>query len=176
MGKTLDAAIGKLLDNDKSPSRKTGELDNRGSQFYLAMYWAQELAAQTDDQQLAEHFASLADVLTKNEDVIVRELTEVQGEPVDIGGYYAPDSDMTTAVMRPSKTFNAALEAVKADDGLARLRRRHWRPAKGCHRTSLISHGRLRRGRKPRVAREQRDIQCGGQCDVKGVVERDVVP
>lgn len=113
LGKTLDAAIGKLLDNDKSPSRKTGELDNRGSQFYLAMYWAQELAAQTDDQQLAEHFASLADVLTKNEDVIVRELTEVQGEPVDIGGYYAPDSDMTTAVMRPSKTFNAALEAVQ---------------------------------------------------------------
>ncbi|CKN81381.1 NADP-dependent isocitrate dehydrogenase [Mycobacterium tuberculosis] len=113
LGKTLDAAIGKLLDNDKSPSRKTGELDNRGSQFYLAMYWAQELAAQTDDQQLAEHFASLADVLTKNEDVIVRELTEVQGEPVDIGGYYAPDSDMTTAVMRPRKTFNAALEAVQ---------------------------------------------------------------
>ncbi|CCK58079.1 NADP-dependent isocitrate dehydrogenase [Mycobacterium canetti] len=113
LGKTLDAAIGKLLDNDKSPSRKTGELDNRGSQFYLAMYWAQELAAQTDDQQLAEHFASLADVLTNNEDVIVRELTEVQGEPVDIGGYYAPDSDMTTAVMRPSKTFNAALEAVQ---------------------------------------------------------------
>lgn len=113
LGKTLDAVIGKLLDNDKSPSRKTGELDNRGSQFYLAMYWAQELAAQTDDQQLAEHFASLADVLTKNEDVIVRELTEVQGEPVDIGGYYAPDSDMTTAVMRPSKTFNAALEAVQ---------------------------------------------------------------
>lgn len=113
LGKTLYAAIGKLLDNDKSPSRKTGELDNRGSQFYLAMYWAQELAAQTDDQQLAEHFASLADVLTKNEDVIVRELTEVQGEPVDIGGYYAPDSDMTTAVMRPSKTFNAALEAVQ---------------------------------------------------------------
>lgn len=113
LGKTLDAAIGKLLDNDKSPSRKTSELDNRGSQFYLAMYWAQELAAQTDDQQLAEHFASLADVLTKNEDVIVRELTEVQGEPVDIGGYYAPDSDMTTAVMRPSKTFNAALEAVQ---------------------------------------------------------------
>ncbi|CNX52403.1 NADP-dependent isocitrate dehydrogenase [Mycobacterium tuberculosis] len=113
LGKTLDAAIGKLLDNDKSPSRKTGERDTRGSQFYLAMYWAQELAAQTDDQQLAEHFASLADVLTKNEDVIVRELTEVQGEPVDIGGYYAPDSDMTTAVMRPSKTFNAALEAVQ---------------------------------------------------------------
>ncbi|OSC36384.1 NADP-dependent isocitrate dehydrogenase [Mycobacterium decipiens] len=109
LAKTLDAATGKLLDNNKSPSRKTGELDNRGSQFYLAMYWAQELAAQTDDSELAEHFAALADALTKNEDVIVRELNEVQGEPVDIGGYYAPEAEKTTAVMRPSKTFNEAL-------------------------------------------------------------------
>ena len=109
LAKTLDAAIGKLLDNKKSPSRKTGELDNRGSQFYLAMYWAQELAAQTDDLELREHFAPLADALTRNEDVIVRELNEAQGEAVDIGGYYAPDSEMTAAVMRPSKTFNAAL-------------------------------------------------------------------
>ena len=89
LAKTLDAATGKLLDNNKSPSRKTGELDNRGSQFYLAMYWAQELAAQTDDQELAEHFAALADALTKNEDTIVAELNEAQGKPVDIGGYYA---------------------------------------------------------------------------------------
>jgi isocitrate dehydrogenase len=109
-GKTLDAAIGKLLDNNKSPSRKTGELDNRGSQFYLAMYWAQELAAQTDDEELRKHFAALADALTKNEDVIVAELAETQGEAVDIGGYYAPDSALTTAVMRPSKTLNAALQ------------------------------------------------------------------
>ena len=113
LAKTLDAAIGKLLDNKKSPSRKTGELDNRGSQFYLAMYWAQELAAQTDDLELREHFAPLADALTKNEDIIVAELTEAQGEAVDLGGYYAPDSEMTAAVMRPSKTFNAALTAAQ---------------------------------------------------------------
>jgi isocitrate dehydrogenase len=110
LGKTLDDAIGKLLDNNKSPSRKTGELDNRGSQFYLAMYWAQELAAQSDDDELRKHFAALADTLTKNEDTIIAELAEVQGEAVDIGGYYAPDTAMTTAVMRPSKTLNAALE------------------------------------------------------------------
>jgi isocitrate dehydrogenase len=108
---TLDAAISKLLDNNKSPSRKTGELDNRGSQFYLAMYWAQELAAQTDDKELAEHFAPLANALSTNEDIIVRELNEAQGEEVDLGGYYAPDPEKTTAVMRPSKTFNAALAA-----------------------------------------------------------------
>jgi len=113
LAKTLDAAIGKLLENNKGPSRKTGELDDRGSQFYLAMYWAQELAAQTDDPELREHFSPLADALTKNEDVIVAELNEAQGEPVDIGGYYAPDSDMTAAVMRPSKTFNAALTAAQ---------------------------------------------------------------
>ena len=88
LAKTLDAATGKLLDNNKNPSRKTGELDNRGSQFYLAMYWAQELAAQTDDQELAEHFAALAKALAENEDVIVAELAEAQGKPVDIGGYY----------------------------------------------------------------------------------------
>jgi isocitrate dehydrogenase len=109
LAKTLDTATGKLLDNDKNPSRKTGELDNRGSQFYLALYWAQELAAQTADQELREHFGKLAATLAENEDTIVAELNEVQGEGVDIGGYYAPDGDKTTAVMRPSKTFNAAL-------------------------------------------------------------------
>ena len=113
LAKTLDAATGKLLENNKNPSRKTGELDNRGSQFYLAMYWAQELAAQTDDQELREHFAALADALSKNEDVIVQELAEAQGKPVDIGGYYAPDRDMTTAVMRPSKALNEALTAAQ---------------------------------------------------------------
>jgi isocitrate dehydrogenase len=111
LGKTLDAAIGKLLDNNKSPSRKTGELDNRGSQFYLALYWAQELAAQSDDEELRKHFAALADSLSRNEDVIVAELAEAQGETADIGGYYQPDSEKTTAVMRPSKTFNEALAA-----------------------------------------------------------------
>jgi isocitrate dehydrogenase len=111
LGKTLDSAIGKLLDNNKSPSRKTGELDNRGSQFYLALYWAQELAAQTDDKELAGHFAKLADSLGEKEDVIVAELAEAQGEAVDIGGYYQPDSEKTTAIMRPSTTFNEALAA-----------------------------------------------------------------
>jgi isocitrate dehydrogenase len=110
LGKTLDSAIGKLLENDKGPSRKTGELDNRGSQFYLAKYWAEELAAQTEDQELADHFAALAKTLTDNEDAIIGELAEVQGESVDIGGYYYPDPEKTAAVMRPSKTFNAVLE------------------------------------------------------------------
>lgn len=114
LAKTLDAATGTLLDNNKNPSRKTGELDNRGSQFYLAMYWAQELAAQTEDKELAESFAPLAETLAKNEDTIVAELAEVQGKSVDIGGYYYPDAEKTTAVMRPSKTLNAALETVKA--------------------------------------------------------------
>jgi isocitrate dehydrogenase len=114
LAKTLDAATGKLLDNSKNPSRKTGELDNRGSQFYLALYWAQELAAQREDKELAEHFAALATALASDEDVIVAELNEAQGNPVDIGGYYFPDREKTTAVMRPSTTFNAALAAAGA--------------------------------------------------------------
>jgi isocitrate dehydrogenase len=113
LGTTLDAAIGKLLENDKGPSRKTGELDNRGSQFYLALYWAQELAAQSEDQELADHFAKLAKSLSEKEDAIVSELAAVQGDSVDIGGYYYPDRELTTAVMRPSKTLNAALEAAQ---------------------------------------------------------------
>jgi isocitrate dehydrogenase len=112
LGTTLDAAIGKLLENDKGPSRKTGELDNRGSQFYLALYWAQELAAQSEDQELADHFASLAKTLAENEDAILSELAQVQGHSVDIGGYYYPDREKTTAVMRPSETFNSVLEAA----------------------------------------------------------------
>ncbi|MBE1547608.1 isocitrate dehydrogenase [Mycobacterium sp. OAS707] len=115
LGKTLDGAIGKLLENDKAPSRKTGELDNRGSQYYLAMYWAQELAEQTEDQELAGHFAGLAKTLAENEDAIVAELAEVQGNSVDIGGYYWPDPEKTAAVMRPSKTLNSALEGVTAE-------------------------------------------------------------
>ncbi|WP_297595206.1 NADP-dependent isocitrate dehydrogenase [Mycobacterium sp.] len=113
LGKTLDSAIGKLLDNNKSPSRKTGELDNRGSQFYLALYWAAELAAQNDDEDLRKRFAALADSLAENEEAIVTELAEVQGEAVDIGGYYYPDNEKTTAVMRPSKTFNEVLAAAQ---------------------------------------------------------------
>ncbi|RZT15623.1 isocitrate dehydrogenase [Mycobacterium sp. BK558] len=112
LGKTLDAAIGKLLENDKSPSRKTGELDNRGSQFYLTLYWAQELANQSEDQELADHFAPLATTLAEQEETIVEELNKAQGDAVDIGGYYYPDREKTTAVMRPSKTFNDALESL----------------------------------------------------------------
>jgi isocitrate dehydrogenase len=114
LAQTLDAATGKLLDNRKSPSPKTGELDNRGSQFYLSLYWAQELAAQTQDAELAAYFAPLAKNLADNEQKIVAELLEVQGKPVDIGGYYLPDSAKVKAVMRPSATFNAALASAGA--------------------------------------------------------------
>ncbi|MBP8088120.1 MAG: NADP-dependent isocitrate dehydrogenase [Polaromonas sp.] len=114
LAKTLDAATGKLLDNSKNPSPKTGQLDNRGSQFYLTLYWAQALAAQSEDKALQALFAPLAKSLTDNEQKIVGELNAVQGKPVDIGGYFKPDSAKMTAVMRPSATFNAALESVKA--------------------------------------------------------------
>ncbi|MCV7192890.1 NADP-dependent isocitrate dehydrogenase [Mycolicibacterium brumae] len=114
LASTLDAATGRLLDENKSPSRKTGELDNRGSQFYLAMFWAQELANQSEDAELAETFGPLAKTLADNEETIIAELGEVQGSPADIGGYYQPDAKLTAAVMRPSQTFNAALEEVRA--------------------------------------------------------------
>ncbi|WP_285030915.1 NADP-dependent isocitrate dehydrogenase [Mycolicibacterium sp. lyk4-40-TYG-92] len=113
LAKTLDSATGKLLDENKSPSRRTGELDNRGSQFYLAMYWAQELAKQAEDAELAAKFAPLAKTLAENEEKIVAELAAAQGSPADIGGYYAPDPEKTAAVMRPSATFNAALESAQ---------------------------------------------------------------
>ncbi len=112
LAKTLDTATGKLLDNNKNPSPKTGQLDNRGSQFYLAMYWAQELAAQTQDKELQAHFAPLAKALTAGEQKIVDELKAVQGKPADIGGYYLADPVKVTAIMRPSATFNAALAGV----------------------------------------------------------------
>ena len=114
LAKTLDAATGKLLDNNKSPSPKTGELDNRGSQFYLAMYWAQELANQTEDKELADKFKALAKALTDNEAQIVAEMKTVQGKAVDIGGYYKADSEKCKAVMRPSATLNAALKAARS--------------------------------------------------------------
>lgn len=114
LAKTLDAATGKLLENDKGPSRKAGELDNRGSQYYLALYWAQELAEQQDDEELRKHFAALADKLAADEDTIVAELNEAQGAPVDIGGYYAPDREKTAAVMRPSTTFNDDLASARS--------------------------------------------------------------
>jgi isocitrate dehydrogenase len=112
LAKTLDAATGQLLDHSKSPSPKTGELDNRGSQFYLAMYWAQELAAQTQDKELQAHFAKVAKALTDNEQKIVNELRTVQGKPADIGGYYILDKQKVTAVMRPSATLNAIIDAA----------------------------------------------------------------
>ena len=114
LAKTLDAATGQLLDNNKNPSPKTGQLDNRGSQFYLALYWAQALAAQTEDAELARKFTPLAKALADGEQAIVKELTDIQGKAVDIGGYYQPDPARLAQVMRPSKTFNQALEAVVA--------------------------------------------------------------
>jgi isocitrate dehydrogenase len=114
LAKTLDDATGKLLDNNKGPSPKTGQLDNRGSQYYLAMYWAQELATQTQDKALQAHFTPLAKALANNEQKITEEFKAVQGKPVDIGGYYMVDVQKMTAVMRPSATFNAVLEGAKA--------------------------------------------------------------
>ena len=114
LAKTLDEATGKLLDNNKSPSPKTGELDNRGSQFYLALYWAQGLAAQTEDKELQAHFAPLAKTLTENEKSIAAELLAVQGKPVDIGGYFKGDPAKIGAAMRPSATFNKAIDSLKA--------------------------------------------------------------
>ncbi|ASI68210.1 isocitrate dehydrogenase, NADP-dependent [Diaphorobacter nitroreducens] len=112
LAKTLDQATGKLLDENKSPSRKVGEIDNRGSQFYLSLYWAQALAAQSEDAALAAKFAPLAKTLADNEAKIVEELRVVQGKPADIGGYYLPDVSKLDAVMRPSATFNAAIAAL----------------------------------------------------------------
>ncbi|MFS2205555.1 NADP-dependent isocitrate dehydrogenase [Variovorax sp. Varisp36] len=113
LARTLDTATGKLLDNNKNPSPKTGQLDNRGSQFYLAMYWAQELAAQTEDKELQAQFVKLAGTLASNEQKIVDELAAVQGKPVDIGGYYLADPAKFEAVMRPSPTLNAALASAQ---------------------------------------------------------------
>ncbi|MFJ5814265.1 NADP-dependent isocitrate dehydrogenase [Streptomyces sp. NPDC093108] len=109
---TLDRATGTFLNQDKSPSRKLGGIDNRGSHFYLALYWAQELARQTDDAQLAQAFAGLAKTLGEQEQTIVDELAAVQGSPVDIGGYYQPDPAKAAAVMRPSATFVEAISAI----------------------------------------------------------------
>jgi isocitrate dehydrogenase len=106
---TLDQATGKFLENDKSPGRKLGTTDNRGSHFYLAMYWAQALAAQTTDKKLQQVFAPIAAELTKHEATIAAELIAVQGKPCDVGGYYQPDDEKATAAMRPSKTLNGIL-------------------------------------------------------------------
>ncbi|MFM2034635.1 MAG: hypothetical protein RJA32_1270 [Pseudomonadota bacterium] len=113
LAKTLDEATGQLLENRKSPSSRTGELDNRGSQFYLALYWAQALAAQTEDKELQAHFAPLAKQLKDNEEKIVAELSAVQGKSVDIGGYYKPDLKKLEQVMRPSATLNQIIGSAK---------------------------------------------------------------
>jgi isocitrate dehydrogenase len=110
LGQALDRATGRLLEDGRSPSRRVGELDNRGSHFYLALYWAQELADQDDDPDLAERFRPLAERLASAEEEIVGELGAAQGEPVDIGGYYRPDPAKVAAAMRPSQTFNGSLE------------------------------------------------------------------
>ena len=112
LARTLDEATGKLLDNDKSPSRRTGELDNRGSHYYLSLYWAQALAAQDEDAELKAKFAPLAQALAENEEKIIAELAQVQGQPADIGGYYAIDQAKVNAVMRPSTTFNNVISSV----------------------------------------------------------------
>ncbi|MFJ3696091.1 NADP-dependent isocitrate dehydrogenase [Streptomyces sp. NPDC090052] len=109
---TLDRATGTFLNEDKSPSRKLGGIDNRGSHFYLALYWARELAAQTDDAQLAGAFSALAKTLGEQEQTIVGELIAVQGSPADIGSYYQPDPEKASAVMRPSATFNRAIATL----------------------------------------------------------------
>ncbi len=112
LGDALDRATGGVLEHDRSPLRKVGELDNRGSHFYLALYWARELADQTEDAELAERFAPLAERLQDDEETILSELSEVQGSAVELGGYYHPDSEKAAAAMRPSETFNAALETL----------------------------------------------------------------
>jgi isocitrate dehydrogenase len=109
LGSTLDRATGKVLEDNRSPSRKVGELDNRGSHFYLALYWARELAGQSDAPELADRFAPLAERLAEAEETIVEELGAVQGEPVELGGYYRPDAERVNAAMRPSETLNTAL-------------------------------------------------------------------
>jgi isocitrate dehydrogenase len=112
LAETLDTATGKFLENDRSPGRKLGTIDNRGSHFYIALYWAQELAAQNQDAELKKFFTPIATSLTLNEGKIVAELLAVQGKPVDLGGYYQPDDAKATAALRPSPTLNAVLATL----------------------------------------------------------------
>ena len=109
LAEALDKATEEFLEKDKSPSRKVNELDNRGSHFYLALYWAQALAEQNEDQELKSHFTEVAKQLKENEDKILKELIEAQGEPVDIGGYYKPVEEKVTNAMRPSPTLNSII-------------------------------------------------------------------
>ena len=111
LAETLDAATGRLLENDRSPSRKVGEIDNRGSHFYLSLYWADELANQSGDADLAAQFKPLYAKLSENENAIMKELNDVQGKAVDIGGYYLADPEVCAKIMRPSEIFNNILKA-----------------------------------------------------------------
>jgi isocitrate dehydrogenase len=113
LSKTLDQANARFLENNKSPSRKVNEIDNRGSHFYLTLYWAQALAEQTEDKDLRARFAKLAQALGDNEERIAGELIAAQGQSVDMGGYYRPDEEKAIGAMRPSATFNAALASVE---------------------------------------------------------------
>jgi len=112
LSEALNQANSRFLEQNKSPSRKTGEIDNRGSHFYLAMYWADALASQTNDSDLKAQFATIASELHENEDRIVDELNAAQGSAVDLGGYYHADTDLVASAMRPSTTFNSIIDPI----------------------------------------------------------------
>jgi isocitrate dehydrogenase len=112
LAETLDTAVGKFLQFNRNPARKVGQIDNRGSHFYLALYWAQALAEQSKDKELQARFKPLAETLVKNEANINAELIGAQGKPVDLGGYYLPDAAKASGAMRPSATLNAAIAAI----------------------------------------------------------------
>jgi len=112
LSEALDAATSTFLLNDKSPSRKCGELDNRGSHYYLAMYWAQELANQNDDDDLKNKFKEIAEALSANESTIIDQLNGAQGKPMNVGGYYLPDDQLASAAMRPSAVLNEIIDGI----------------------------------------------------------------
>ena len=112
LAETLDIAVGDYLNNGRTPSRKVNEIDNRGSSFYLAMYWAQALANQDKDEELRKHFAKVAKELEENEEVINNELLEAQGKTVDLGGYYLLDDNLAEKAMRPSETLNSIIDSI----------------------------------------------------------------
>ena len=111
LANTLDQAIAKYLENDRLPKRKVNELDNRGSTFYLTLYWAEALASQDDDKELKDRVGKLSGELSENEAIISQELLETQGKPADIGGYYMPDMEKAISVMRPSRVLNTILDS-----------------------------------------------------------------
>ena len=112
LAETLDQAIGQHMEHDRAPSRRVNELDTRGSHFYLALYWAQALARQTNDLELQARFEPVAEQMAANEEKIIQELNDAQGQPVDIGGYYHPNQEMAASAMRPSGTLNAIVDTL----------------------------------------------------------------